>query len=494
MPAPTSARDKGRTAKQGRSDEEFVLFLQGIPAHCRWQELKDLVRQTALHIRQAIVYDDQHGFPTGLGQIIVKNEDEAWRTYQRLSTNGWEGQSLVVTLARTSSPTRPVAGPTKSPTCVIPATYVAGYSTPPRVTQNMAIPPSPISPEPIIASSPAYQNLEYGPVIDLMSIPHQHQPYLPMFTDSITQHAISTIPQSSAPLRHAFGDALTMPILPNYPLPAVQPFLDSPMSTRFGPTGRRNLFPRKSVYNYRYPDNPSFSAQAYNHQPSNAADANPRSSPRRTVFVQNLSPATSTLALRDFLQNSGVTVEYCEVPLDRETGRCKGYARVRLQSAEEAKRTIALYSGCTFLGARIRVKMDRGVVPHMAPNLPAGLAAHLITETQTTPANPTLTPATSIISNCHVPRPQNENDLTIPAIIPRDHCRPGAEGEGGGSGRVSCNEEAPTAATTPTPREVFPPSSPSSSSTSTAAKQAADRCHGPLVVNGSGTGRNGLAT
>jgi hypothetical protein len=41
-----------------------------------------MVRQTALHIRQAVVYDDQHGFPTGLGQIIVKNEDEAWRTYR----------------------------------------------------------------------------------------------------------------------------------------------------------------------------------------------------------------------------------------------------------------------------------------------------------------------------------------------------------------------------------------------------------------------------
>lgn len=40
------------------------------------------MRQTALHIRQAVVYDDSHGIPTGLGQIIVKNEDEAWRTYR----------------------------------------------------------------------------------------------------------------------------------------------------------------------------------------------------------------------------------------------------------------------------------------------------------------------------------------------------------------------------------------------------------------------------
>ncbi|CAL5872871.1 uncharacterized protein PFLUO_LOCUS7140 [Penicillium psychrofluorescens] len=140
---PFLGREKARGPKSRRSDDEFVVFLQGIPAHCRWQELKDLVRQTALHIRQAVVYDDSHGVPTGLGQIIVKNEDEAWRTYHRLSTNGWDGQSLVVTLARTSAPTKPIAGPTKSPSAMTPS----GYVTPPRGQANLTMPPSPISPE-----------------------------------------------------------------------------------------------------------------------------------------------------------------------------------------------------------------------------------------------------------------------------------------------------------------------------------------------------------
>lgn len=35
-----------------------------------------------MHIRQAVVYDDHHGFPTGLGQIIVKHEEAAWRTFR----------------------------------------------------------------------------------------------------------------------------------------------------------------------------------------------------------------------------------------------------------------------------------------------------------------------------------------------------------------------------------------------------------------------------
>lgn len=64
----------------------------------------------------------------------------------RLSTNGWEGQSLVVTLARTSAPTKPVAGPTRSPLAMMQG-YMSGYSTPPQSQGNMTMPPSPVSPE-----------------------------------------------------------------------------------------------------------------------------------------------------------------------------------------------------------------------------------------------------------------------------------------------------------------------------------------------------------
>ncbi|EIT80055.1 hypothetical protein AO1008_08218 [Aspergillus oryzae 100-8] len=122
MPHP----QKGRSRPRG-SDEEFVLFLQGVsvlrqvgfPDGCLTEETDSSPLSLARTEGSAVVYDDHHGFPTGLGQIIVKNEDEAWRTYR----------------------------PTKSPHCVIPSDYVAGYSTPPRVSQNMAVPPSPISPE-----------------------------------------------------------------------------------------------------------------------------------------------------------------------------------------------------------------------------------------------------------------------------------------------------------------------------------------------------------
>ncbi|KAL3492033.1 hypothetical protein BJX62DRAFT_236668 [Aspergillus germanicus] len=107
----TSTHQKG----SGVSDNESVLFLQGIPARCRWQDLRDLIRRTASQIRKSVVYDDHHGFPTGLGQIVINDKVEALNTFERLSTEGWDGASLVVTLATTDSPTEPIAGPTKSP-------------------------------------------------------------------------------------------------------------------------------------------------------------------------------------------------------------------------------------------------------------------------------------------------------------------------------------------------------------------------------------------
>ncbi|PIG87116.1 RNA binding protein [Aspergillus arachidicola] len=387
MPHP----QKGRSRPRG-SDEEFVLFLQGIPAHCRWQELKDLVRQTALHIRQAVVYDDHHGFPTGLGQIIVKNEDEAWRTYHRLSTNGWEGQSLVVTLARTSSPTRPIAGPTKSPHCVIPSDYVAGYSTPPRVSQNMAVPPSPISPEPVIAgTSPTYPPPEYGHV-PVMALPHQS--FFPIYPDPLSQ-PMSGIPPSPA-LRPSYCDPLTFTVYPPYPL-------HSHSSPHLRP----------------------------------ASNGNPRPPPRRTIFIQNLNPATTQSELHSHLQDAG-SIESCEVPLDPTTARCKGFARITFHTAEEAKRAIARYNNTIFLNAKIRVKIDRAV-PYAASYA--------------------LTPPVTIVSAPHPPS---------------------------------------TTSYTPEHTIITPPrtdESPKSEPTSTTEEASQTKCQpGPLVVNGSGIGRKEITT
>ncbi|OQE03167.1 hypothetical protein PENSOL_c001G04689 [Penicillium solitum] len=316
MPLP--GRDKGRPRSR-RSDDEFVVFLQGIPPHCRWQELKDLVRQTALHIRQAVVYDDSHGFPTGLGQIIVKNEDEAWRTYHRLSTSGWDGQSLVVTLSRTSTPTKPIAGPTRSP-AMMPTGYISGHSTPPLVHGNMAMPPSPVSPESSNPPTPPFPYPEYG--VMMVPIPMPHQGFMPMMPDP-----------------HA---------------PPMQCYPPSPVMNGAMYEPHWNMMPG---YQMSPPQN-------YQHYPPHATGTNPNSPSfypdRQAITIENLNATTTCADLKTLLQTAG-TVQKCSiVTTDSVDGNGQLRGLVKMQTADEAQCAVTMFNNLSFMGSRIRVKVDRG--------------------------------------------------------------------------------------------------------------------------------------
>ncbi|KAF3394269.1 hypothetical protein F1880_004918 [Penicillium rolfsii] len=324
---PLLGREKGRSPRSRRSDDEFVVFLQGIPAHCRWQELKDLVRQTALHIRQAVVYDDSYGFPTGLGQIIVKNEDEAWRTYHRLSTNGWEGQSLVVTLARTSSPTKPIAGPTRSPPAMIHG-YMSGHSTPPRSQGKKTMPPSPISPESGHSTCQTYPYPEFAPMIG--PLPMAPQPFMPMIPEPM-----QCIPPS--PMMHcSMYDGPGWNMLPMYPISPVQPLRDN--------TGDPfpSFHPRKPWAN---------------HPPTSSSPVPDLA--QRAVYMQNLSPATTTADVKSLLQSIG-TAEQCNVSgLSEAYDHRQKQASAIMRTVDEARRAMDMFNGMMFMGYRIRVKMDQ---------------------------------------------------------------------------------------------------------------------------------------
>ncbi|KAJ9396266.1 hypothetical protein DTO282F9_6835 [Paecilomyces variotii] len=347
MPSPP--RDRGRP-KTRSSETEFVLFIRGIPAHCRWQELKDLVRQTALHIRQAVVYDDQHGFPTGLGQIIVKNEDEAWRTYHRLASSGWDGQSLTVTLSRTSSPTRPIAGPTKSPPCVAQPVYIGGYS-PPRVT-GITTPSSSHSAEmPTVPPTPTYHHqTEYGPIPSATTI--AYPPALPMASVSVPA---SLMINGKGPMP-ALSPVATVPS-PLYDSPNFPTFPYSPSwlpsahdaSNRCFATGRRTSYQRiGSERNHQ---------SGYNRHRTHSMSPT-YYTPSRYVFIQNVAPQTEISELKTYLSAAG-TVEHCEILEDRRTGRRRSQAKATFQTTEQAKQAMAKLDNTMLEGARIRVKFDR---------------------------------------------------------------------------------------------------------------------------------------
>ncbi|KAJ5934098.1 Nucleotide-binding alpha-beta plait [Penicillium verhagenii] len=329
---PYLGREKGRSSRSRRSDDEFVVFLQGIPAHCRWQELKDLVRQTAQHIRQAVVYDDSHGFPTGLGQIIVKNEDEAWRTYHRLSTNGWEGQSLVVTLARTNAPTKAIAGPTRSPPAMIQSS-IPGHSTPPR-PGSVAMPPSPISPESTQSPSTTFSYpCDYGHLMSPMSM-NSHQ-FFPMMPDPHSQ-PIQCFPPS--PMMHCTTfDPPAWNMMPMYPIYPMSPIPQLPEST-------------DNVYSLPHPRQPWAKDSATILTPDLA---------QRAVDIKNLHTMTTAFDLETLLQGVGI-VEQCNVSVtyDAKLSQTQAHGSAIMHNVEQARRAVTMLNNMMFMGSRICVEMD----------------------------------------------------------------------------------------------------------------------------------------
>ncbi|KAJ5542576.1 Nucleotide-binding alpha-beta plait [Penicillium sp. DV-2018c] len=327
---PFLGREKPRLRSR-RSEDEFVVFLQGIPPHCRWQELKDLVRQTALHIRQAVVYDDSHGFPTGLGQIIIKNEDEAWRTYHRLSTNGWDGQSLVVTLSRTSTPTQPIAGPTRSPPARIRSGYLSGQSTPPAGHGNMAIPPSPVSPESAHPATPPFPFPDYGPIMAPMPMPPRS--FIPMLPDPFAP-SIQCFPPS--PVMNVPSYEPHWNMMPGY-----------------------QMTPSHSMHSANGDQPVSTRQYSYQCDRSKGSDPHPPSfyPERRALTLENLNPNTTCADLKGLLQTAG-TVEHCNIITSDSTNNGQTRGLVTMQSAEDAHRALIMLNNLTFLGARIRVKLD----------------------------------------------------------------------------------------------------------------------------------------
>ncbi|KAK2765414.1 hypothetical protein FQN54_008262 [Arachnomyces sp. PD_36] len=351
---PFSPRSKGSRKGSKGGEEEYVVFLQGIPPQCRWQELKDLVRQTAHHIRQAVVYDDCHGRPTGLGQIIVKNEDEAWRTYYRLSTNGWDGHSLTVTLSLACAPTRPIAGPTRSPPAMRRHPYSRGYSRPSTAT------PSPSTPSPSASPEKPMMPYQWSP---------EYNPFFMNFTPGYL------------PLGHEANNSITyvMPLVFNnkgpFTLPTAtthpaeyeaysQPNISCAPSS-FQQPQPHEIYPNTATKPHRndsiHSCDSSNASNRSNRSSLSAASATP-TQPSRSVLIRNLKPSASWQNLREYLRAAGV-VERCEVYYNRRSAQqsSSGTAKATFRSAEEAQKAVNLFDNSYFWGSRIRVALEEEV-------------------------------------------------------------------------------------------------------------------------------------
>lgn len=268
----------------------------------------------------------------------------------------------------------------------------------------MAVPPSPISPEyaslhprqprfpsadslrPVIPSSTTYHGPEYGPLLSPMGLP---QPFIPVFPDPL----VCQIPPSA-------GTTTPAPPSPMY----------APYAMGMYHHPRRAHHP-KSTYTYYAAPLPYAPAATT----TTTATSATRPPHRRTLFIQNLNPATTPRALRSLLSDAG-TIDHCEMPADRDSARCKGFARVSFRTGDEAKRAVALFNNAVFLGSKIRVKIDRSIQVAYTPAVGGppqeGAPVH------TPPLSGAASAASSDVEDARASRPSS------PKKKPADRCGP----------------------------------------------------------------------
>ena len=81
-----------------------------------------------------------------------------------------------------------------------------------------------------------------------------------------------------------------------------------------------------------------------------------------TIYIGNLSYRVAKRELEDLLGQYGRVVS-CALPIDRETGRPRGFAFVSLSSLEEELEAIRELDGQFFMDRRLRVNLDRKAAP-----------------------------------------------------------------------------------------------------------------------------------
>ena len=181
-------------------------------------------------------------------------------------------------------------------------------------------------------ASPTHPYPEFAPMLGPMAMPPQ--PYM-------MSEPMQYVPPS--PMMHcSMYDAPGWNMIPMYPISPVQPLHD-----HIGDHYSLRFHPRKLWASHTPPSS------------SPAPDL-----AQRAVYIQNLNPASTTADLTTLLRNAG-PVEQCNVTVTSEIHdtRAQAHASAIMHSMDAAQRAMNMFNGMTFMGSRIRVKME--VLPDM---------------------------------------------------------------------------------------------------------------------------------
>ena len=88
-----------------------------------------------------------------------------------------------------------------------------------------------------------------------------------------------------------------------------------------------------------------------------------------TVFVGNLGYSATESEIRNLFSNYGTVID-CFIPVERDTGRRRGFAFVTLSSNEDETEAISDLDGRMFLGRPLRVNLKKGMMRPLNDPMP----------------------------------------------------------------------------------------------------------------------------
>ncbi|KIW51307.1 hypothetical protein, variant 2 [Exophiala xenobiotica] len=319
-------RERHRTGDSSKDEDQYIILVQDIPRHCRWQELKDMTRSLGgEQSLKAEVFETSDG--SQLGHCTIKGRTAANQVYENFCVQGWNGQCVRVSLAVLEKPgvLKTLEGPKKSrgafmetripPSLTYPGPQAVVTGIQPVSSRQISYPGS-------LRSATMTYNQQY----DRMA-PCTARPSVIYTHPAVNAPQMSPVHVGQIPYTYSTTTAYAVPRAgPVYP-PSVTAARPSRINTQ----------------------KPSGSAGAASGRINNGS----------TIFMSGLPPNQSEKQLRSLLKQYGPLV-YLEIhPDGRNPAKAKGTARARYASSAEALSAVRGLDGAYLSKSKICVQQER---------------------------------------------------------------------------------------------------------------------------------------
>ncbi|OAG45516.1 hypothetical protein AYO21_00152 [Fonsecaea monophora] len=309
-------QERPRPRHSSKDEQHYIILIQDIPRHCRWQELKDMTRSLGgEQSLKAEVFSAGDG--TQLGHCTIKGKADAVKVYENLCRQGWNGQRVRVKLVaqEKDGSLRKIQGPKESngiTTSEIPTgLYLPSLQGPATTTRPSAL-----------CSSTGIRKLPN------------------------TVHNNGDLGCSTSDVFTRFYYGSSYDSIPIWSLSA-----STFISTTFNPSKHHGS---TSVLQHSLNGD-----SARPPSPPSAAPLVRRGNDGSKIFISGLPYYQSESELRDLLRRYG-NVFYLEIhPDSRNPGKNKGTARARYKTPTEALSAVRDLDGRYLSNRKISVKQEK---------------------------------------------------------------------------------------------------------------------------------------